>query len=59
MLIQNAFPNLTSEQREFIKTGVTPEEWDETFCDDDDTYLEDYDGQPDEAQEWYDFNPDC
>jgi|SanBayMetagenome_1026888.scaffolds.fasta_scaffold26572_2 uncharacterized protein (DUF433 family) len=20
---------------------------------------EDYDGQPDEAQEWYDFDPDC
>ena len=19
----------------------------------------DYDGQPDEAQEWYDFDPDC
>ena len=21
--------------------------------------LEDYDGQPDEAQEWHDFDPDC
>jgi hypothetical protein len=21
--------------------------------------FDDYDGQPDEAQEWYDFNPDC
>ncbi len=20
---------------------------------------DDYDGQPDEAQEWYDFDPDC
>lgn len=30
-LIQDAMPNLTAEQREFIKTGVTPEEWKETF----------------------------
>jgi len=25
-------------------------------CDED---YEEYDGQPDEAQEWYDFDPDC
>ena len=25
--IQDAFPHLTAEQREFIKTGITPEEW--------------------------------
>lgn len=31
VLLQNAFPDLTSEQREFIKTGVTPEEWKEVF----------------------------
>lgn len=24
-----------------------------------DPYEEDYDGQPDEAQEWHDFDPDC
>ncbi len=24
-----------------------------------DDYHDDYDGQPDEAQEWYDFDPDC
>ena len=30
-LIQVAMPNLSSGEREFIKTGVTPEEWDETF----------------------------
>lgn len=29
MLIQDAMPNLTMEQREFIMTGVTPEEWEE------------------------------
>tara|TARA_R110000824_G_scaffold140651_6_gene306810 strand:- start:7206 stop:7415 length:210 start_codon:yes stop_codon:yes gene_type:complete len=27
MLIQNAMPNLTPEQREFIQTGLTPVDW--------------------------------
>jgi hypothetical protein len=31
MLIQRAMPNLTPDQREFIKTGITAEEWDNTF----------------------------
>ena len=26
---------------------------------DDEDEDEEYDGQPDEAQEWYDFDPDC
>jgi hypothetical protein len=26
--IQNAMPNLTPGQREFIKTGITEQEWD-------------------------------
>ena len=30
-LLQRAFPNLTADQREFIKTGVTKEEWDNLF----------------------------
>jgi len=30
-LLQEAFPNLSADEREFIKTGVTKEEWDETF----------------------------
>lgn len=30
-LIQNAMPNLTPAQREFIKTGITDEEWKEMF----------------------------
>lgn len=25
--VQDIFPNLTAEQREFIKTGYTPEDW--------------------------------
>ena len=31
-LIQDAMPNLSSDEREFIKTGVTPLEWDQQFC---------------------------
>jgi hypothetical protein len=31
-LVQNAFPNLTADQREFLMTGITAEEWDEMFA---------------------------
>lgn len=34
-LIQDAFPTLTDEQREFILSGITPEEWDSTFPEED------------------------
>lgn len=30
-LIQNAMPNLTADQREFIMTGITKEEWDNAY----------------------------
>ncbi len=30
-----------------------------TDCDEAESYSCDYDGQPDEAQEWHDFDPDC
>ena len=30
-LIQDAMPNLSADEREFIKTGITPEEWEELF----------------------------
>jgi len=30
-LLQNAFPNLSPDDREFIKSGVTGEEWNELF----------------------------
>lgn len=29
--IQDIFPNLTAEQREFILTGYTPEDWAKMF----------------------------
>ena len=30
-MIQDAMPNLTVAEREFIKTGITPDEWDDIF----------------------------
>lgn len=32
-LIQDAFPHLSADDREFILTGITAEEWDEAFSD--------------------------
>lgn len=32
-LIQDAFPNLSASDREFIMTGVTDDEWDAAFPD--------------------------
>jgi hypothetical protein len=31
MLAQDAFPNLSADDREFIMTGITSEEWDMAF----------------------------
>ena len=31
ILLQEAFPNLSPSEREFIKTGVTDQEWEEVF----------------------------
>ena len=30
-LIQRAMPNLTPDEREFLMTGITAEEWENTF----------------------------
>lgn len=30
-LIQNVFPELNADQREFLLTGLTPEAWNELF----------------------------
>lgn len=35
-LIQHIFPHLSAEQREFIQTGITPEEWNVIFPPEDD-----------------------
>ena len=34
-LVHVAFPNLTPCEREFVMTGITPQEWDDTFGGDD------------------------
>lgn len=34
VLLQDAFPGLDADGREFIKTGITPVEWAENFGDD-------------------------
>lgn len=39
-LIQNAMPNLTASEREFILTGITDELWDEIIADWDDDDIE-------------------
>lgn len=31
VLIQNAMPTLSPDDREFLKTGITPDEWDQMF----------------------------
>jgi hypothetical protein len=33
--VQDAFPNLTDDEREFILTGMSPEEWDATVPEED------------------------
>ena len=30
-LVQDAMPNLSPDDREFLITGITPEMWDQTF----------------------------
>ena len=35
ILIQDAFPNLNAEQREFLLSGITPQEWNDTFGEED------------------------
>ena len=42
MLIQEAMPHLSSDEREFILSGYTPEDWDQMYGDVDD-YEPDYD----------------
>ena len=32
-LIQKAMPNLSADEREFLMTGITAEEWENTFGD--------------------------
>ena len=53
--IQVAMPQLDADEREFIKTGVTPTEWNE-LCGEEEDEEDNYDeGQPSWEQEWEDF----
>ena len=33
-LIQDVMPSLSADEREFLMTGITPDEWDAHMCDD-------------------------
>jgi hypothetical protein len=33
LMIQDAMPNVSADDREFLMTGVTPEEWNDLFPD--------------------------
>lgn len=44
-LIQDVFPNLSPEEREFILTGITPVEWDSVF-------LPEYEADYGRAETW-------
>lgn len=35
-MVQDAFPDLSAAQREFLLSGSTPEEWDELWKEEDD-----------------------
>jgi len=48
-LIQNVFPHLSPADREFIKTGITQEEWDK-ICEDDTEGVEDEGCSIDDAE---------
>ena len=53
--IQVAMPQLNADEREFVKTGMTPTEWEELFGEEEDEDDYEDDGQPSWEQEWEDF----
>lgn len=40
-LVQECFPNLSPPEREFILTGITPDEWTAAFPPEDDEEMDD------------------
>jgi hypothetical protein len=55
MNIQQAMPDLSADEREFVKTGMTPTEWNELFGEEEDEEDNYDEGQPSWEQEWEDF----
>ena len=55
MNIQQAMPDLSAEEREFVKTGMTPTEWNELFGEEEDEEDNYDERQPSWEQEWEDF----
>ena len=55
MNILQAMPDLSAEEREFVKTGMTPTEWNELFGEEEDEEDNYDEGQPSWEQEWEDF----
>ena len=66
VLIHQAMPHLCEDEREFMMTGITPDEWDTHMVGEDDevdyesndnAYAEEEedDGQPTWEQEWEDY----
>ena len=43
----------------FISESDAKEFYEQYWEEDEEDEDEEYDGQPDEAQEWHDFDPDC
>lgn len=46
-LIQDAFPYLTADEREIIKTGICPKCWDSMFSEEEEEEEEEEDYEPD------------
>jgi hypothetical protein len=46
--VQDAFPHLSADDREFLISGTTPEEWDALYGDQDEDEESDYTGYGDE-----------
>lgn len=43
ILIQDAFPHLSADDREFLVSGITPEEWEEHFSEEEYSDQDHYD----------------
>jgi hypothetical protein len=49
VLIQSVFPHLSADDREFLMSGITPEEWEEHFSEEDEYPDQDHYDEWDEA----------